>query len=166
MAKTTEQILQDIEGAKTTLGIEYGSTRIKAVLDDSDNNPIAIGTFDWENTFDGTYWTYAQDELTSGIQAAYASLKADVERRYGVTLHSLGAMGVSAMMHGYLPFDDEGRLLVPFRTWRNTTTTVAAHELSELFSFHIPERWSISHIYQAVIDGRLAAAKLFFEAHA
>lgn len=153
MAKTTEQILQDIEGARTTLGIEYGSTRIKAVLDDSDDNPIAIGTFDWENTFDGTYWTYAQGELTSGIQAAYASLKADVERRYGVTLRSLGAMGVSAMMHGYLPFDKDGRLLVPFRTWRNTTTTVAARELSELFAFHIPERWSVSHIYQAVIDG-------------
>ncbi len=153
MAQTTDRILQDIEGAKTTLGIEYGSTRIKAVLDDSDNNPIAVGTFDWENTFDGTYWTYGQDELVAGIQGAYASLKADVERRYGVTLRHVGAMGVSAMMHGYLPFDADGALLVPFRTWRNTTTTVAARELTELFAFHIPERWSVSHIYQAVIDG-------------
>ena len=153
MALTTDRILRDIEGAKTTLGIEYGSTRIKAVLDDSENNPIAVGTFDWENTFDGTYWTYGQDELVAGIQGAYASLKADVEKRYGVTLRHVGAMGVSAMMHGYLPFDEDGTLLVPFRTWRNTTTTVAAHELTELFAFHIPERWSVSHIYQAVIDG-------------
>ena len=153
MALTTDRILRDIEGAKTTLGIEYGSTRIKAVLDDSENNPIAVGTFDWENTFDGTYWTYGQDELVAGIQGAYASLKADVEKRYGVTLRHVGAMGVSAMMHGYLPFDADGALLVPFRTWRNTTTTVAARELTELFAFHIPERWSVSHIYQAVIDG-------------
>ena len=153
MAQTTDRILQDIEGAKTTLGIEYGSTRIKAVLDDSENNPIAVGTFDWENTFDGTYWTYGQDELVAGIQGAYASLKADVEKRYGVTLRHVGAMGVSAMMHGYLPFDADDTLLVPFRTWRNTTTTVAARELTELFAFHIPERWSVSHIYQAVIDG-------------
>ena len=153
MALTTDRILHDIEEAKTTLGIEYGSTRIKAVLDDSENNPIAVGTFDWENTFDGTYWTYGQDELVAGIQGAYASLKADVEKRYGVTLRHVGAMGVSAMMHGYLPFDADDTLLVPFRTWRNTTTTVAARELTELFAFHIPERWSVSHIYQAVIDG-------------
>ena len=162
MAKTKEQIIQDIESGATTLGIEYGSTRIKAVLDDADNNPIAIGTFDWENTFDGTYWTYAEEELVSGIQAAYASLKADVAEKYGVTLTKVGAMGISAMMHGYLPLDAAGNLLVPFRTWRNTTTTRAASELSELFKFHIPERWSVSHIYQAVLDGEAHVPSIDF----
>ena len=162
MAKTKEQIIQDIESGATTLGIEYGSTRIKAVLDDADNNPIAIGTFDWENTFDGTYWTYAEEELISGIQAAYASLKADVAEKYGVTLTKVGAMGISAMMHGYLPLDAAGNLLVPFRTWRNTTTTRAASELSELFKFHIPERWSVSHIYQAVLDGEAHVPSIDF----
>ena len=149
---TKADIIRQIEGGACTLGIEYGSTRIKAVLDDAQNNPIAVGTFDWENSLKDGYWTYDESELVSGIQAAYASLKANVAERYGVSLHRLGAMGVSAMMHGYLPFDADGNLLVPFRTWRNTTTTRAAHELSELFSFHTPERWSVSHIYQAVID--------------
>ena len=149
---TTSDIAAQIEAGSCTLGIEYGSTRIKAVLDDAENNPIAVGTFDWENSLKDGYWTYDESELISGIQAAYASLKANVTERYGVTLHRVGAMGVSAMMHGYLPFDAEGNLLVPFRTWRNTTTTRAAHELSELFRFHTPERWSVSHIYQAVLD--------------
>ncbi len=153
MAATKEQIKEQLEGGRCSLGIEYGSTRIKAVLVDEGNDPIAVGTFDWENSLVDGYWTYAQEELDNGIAAAYASLKEDVLQRYGVTLRRLGALGVSAMMHGYLPFDAEGRLLVPFRTWRNTTTTRAAHELSRLFAFHIPERWSVSHLYQAVLDG-------------
>lgn len=152
MPKTTEQIVADLEAGRTTLGIEYGSTRIKAVLDDADNEPIAVGTHDWENQFADGYWTYPEEELVSGLQAAYASLKRDVRERYGVTLKEVGALGVSAMMHGYLPFDADGTLLVPFRTWRNTTTTRAARELSELFRFHIPERWSVSHVYQAILD--------------
>ncbi len=162
MSKTQEQIVEEIESGKTSLGIEYGSTRIKAVLDDSDNNPIAIGTFDWENSLVDGYWTYAEEELLNGLAAAYASLKADVAEKYGVTLKRVGAMGISAMMHGYLPFDAEGNLLVPFRTWRNTTTTQAAHELSELFQFHIPERWSVSHIYQAVLNGEDHVDKIDF----
>ena len=153
MAATKEQVKEQLEGGRCSLGIEYGSTRIKAVLVDEGNDPIAVGTFDWENSLVDGYWTYAQEELDNGIAAAYASLKEDVRQRYGVTLRRLGALGVSAMMHGYLPFDGEGRLLVPFRTWRNTTTTRAAHELSTLFAFQIPERWSVSHLYLAVLDG-------------
>ena len=148
-----QQIVADIEAGRTSLGIEYGSTRIKAVLDDSNNEPIAIGTFDWENSLVDGYWTYSEQEIFEGLKTCYASLKADVAEKYGVTLKKVGALGISAMMHGYLPFDAAGNLLVPFRTWRNTTTTEAAHELSELFAFHTPERWSVSHIYQAVLNG-------------
>ena len=153
MAMTTEQIVAALEAGKCTLGIEYGSTRIKAVLDDSENNPIAIGTFDWENSLVDGYWTYGDDEIFAGLKACYASLKADVKERYGVTLHKLGALGISAMMHGYLPFDADGKLLVPFRTWRNTTTTQAATALTKALGFHIPERWSIAHLYQAILSG-------------
>ena len=140
-----------LEG-RTALGIEFGSTRIKAVLVDEANQPIAIGTHDWENSYVDGHWTYGEDEIWAGLASCYASLKADVRERYGVTLTKLGALGISGMMHGYLPFDAEGNLLVPFRTWRDTTTTKAAHELTELLNFHTPERWSISHIYQAVLD--------------
>ena len=153
MAQTKEQIVADIEAGRTTLGIEYGSTRIKAVLDDATNEPVAIGTFDWENSLVDGYWTYSEQEIFDGLKACYASLKADVAAKYGVTLAQVGALGISAMMHGYLPFDKDGKLLVPFRTWRNTTTTEAAHELSKLFAFHTPERWSVSHIYQAILNG-------------
>ena len=146
------KIVSDITAGNTTLGIEYGSTRIKAVLNDSGNDPIAIGTFDWENSFKNGYWTYSEEEIIQGLQACFASLKEDVYAKYRVNLCKTGALGVSAMMHGYLPFDTQGTLLVPFRTWRNTTTTQAAAELSDLFAFHIPERWSISHIYQAILD--------------
>lgn len=150
---TKEQIVADIESGNTALGIEYGSTRIKAVLVCSDNEPVAIGAFDWENSLVDGYWTYGDDEIFAGLAAAYASMKRDVAEKYGVALRRVGALGISAMMHGYLPFDADGNLLVPFRTWRNTTTTQAAHELSELFAFHTPERWSVSHIYQAVLNG-------------
>ena len=143
MALTKEQIVEQIESGATSLGIEYGSTRIKAVLVSSENDPIAIGAFDWENSLVDGYWTYSDDEIFAGLAAAYARMKADVAEKYGVTLKKVGALGISAMMHGYLSFDAEGNLLVPFRTWRNTTTTQAAHELSDLFAFHTPERWSV-----------------------
>lgn len=162
MALTKEQIVAEIESGAASLGIEYGSTRIKAVLVASNNEPIAVGAFDWENSLVDGYWTYGDQEIFDGLAAAYASMKADVSERYGVTLRRLGALGISAMMHGYLPFDAEGNLLVPFRTWRNTTTTQAARELSELFSFHTPERWSVSHIYQAVLNGEEHVSRIDF----
>ena len=162
MAKTREQIVAELEAGTTTLGIEFGSTRIKAVLDDADNNPIAIGTYDWENSYVDGHWTYGDDEIFAGLTGCYASLKADVAAKYGVTLTHVGAMGISAMMHGYLAFDAAGKLLVPFRTWRDTTTGEAARELTELFSFHVPERWSVSHIYQAVLDGEEHVSQVAF----
>ena len=162
MGKTREQIAASIAAGEASLGIEYGSTRIKAVLVDAENEPIAVGAFDWENSLVDGYWTYSEEEIFAGLRAAYASLKADVAEKYGVMLSKLAALGISAMMHGYLPFDAEGNLLVPFRTWRNTTTTEAAHELSELFCFHTPERWSVSHIYQAVLNGEEHVSQIDF----
>lgn len=160
MADNTETIASQIEAGMCSLGIEYGSTRIKAVLVGPANEPIAVGTFDWENSLENGYWTYGEDEIFDGLAACYASLKADVQETYGVRLTRLGSLGISAMMHGYLPFDADGNLLVPFRTWRNTTTTEAAGKLTELFGFHIPERWSIAHLYQAILSGEPHVGKV------
>ncbi|GAB5079911.1 xylulokinase [Arthrobacter sp. AD-310] len=135
------------------LGIELGSTRIKACLiGDDPRTVLALGSFTWENAFDNGFWTYSLESIWSGVQAAYAGLLADAERRYGVRPTALRSIGVSAMMHGYLAFDSDGELLVPFRTWRNTTTGAAAHELTELFGMNIPLRWSVAHLHQAVLD--------------
>jgi sugar (pentulose or hexulose) kinase len=142
-----------ITAGRAVLGIELGSTRIKACLVDDDLGVIAVGAHEWENAFVDRMWTYGLDEVETGLQAAYRDLVADVRQRYDVQLEALGAVGVSAMMHGYLAFDSAGELLVPFRTWRNTTTGPAAAELSELFGVNIPMRWSIAHLYQAVLDG-------------
>ncbi len=141
-----------ILGRRTSLGIEFGSTRIKACLVDDDSTVLAVGSHDWENSFVDRLWTYSLDEVWAGLQAAYAALVADAEERHGVRPEGFGAVGISAMMHGYLPFDAAGELLVPFRTWRNTTTGVAAAELTELFGVNIPLRWSIAHLHQAVVD--------------
>lgn len=141
-----------IEG-KAILGIEFGSTRIKALLIDQDNNPIAQGTHDWENRFVNNLWTYTLEDIHTGIRNCYKSLKDDVMKKYGVRIHNLGAIGISAMMHGYLPFDKNGNMLAEFRTWRNTNTGEAASILSELFNYNIPLRWSISHLYQAILNG-------------
>lgn len=137
---------------RTALGIELGSTRIKAVLVSEDGTPLASGSHDWENQFVDRMWTYSLDDVWSGLHGCVASLLADVEQRYGVRPTAVGALGVSAMMHGYLAFDGGGELLVPFRTWRNTTTGPAAAELSELFGYNIPLRWSVAHLYQAILD--------------
>lgn len=137
----------------TALGIELGSTRIKAVLIGPDNVPLASGSHDWENQFVDRMWTYSLEAVWEGVQACYASLVRDVEARYGVAVERVGAIGVSAMMHGYLAFDSDDRQLVPFRTWRNTITGEAATELSELFGHNIPQRWSIAHLYQAILNG-------------
>ncbi len=146
------EIMKQIENGRCSLGIELGSTRIKAVLIGEDHAPIASGEYAWENQLKDGLWTYALEDVWKGLQGAYASLKEDVRARYGVTLKTCAAMGFSAMMHGYLAFDKDGELLVPFRTWRNTNTGEAAAKLSELFGFNIPLRWSISHLYQAMLD--------------
>ena len=137
----------------TALGIELGSTRIKAVLAGPNHAPIAVGGYDWENQFINRIWTYSLDATWTGLQQCYAALAADVQRRYDVELTSVGALGVSAMMHGYLAFDAEGKLLTPFRTWRNTFTSEAAERLSTEFGHNIPHRWSIAHLYHAILNG-------------
>lgn len=147
---------------RTSLGIELGSTRIKAVLVDEHGTPLASGSHDWENQFVDRMWTYSLDAVWSGLQECVAALQADVENRHGTRLTTVGALGVSAMMHGYLAFDADAELLVPFRTWRNTTTGPAAAELTELLGFNVPLRWSVAHLYQAVLDeeehvGRIAS---------
>ncbi|WP_028048552.1 xylulokinase [Cellulomonas sp. URHD0024] len=142
-----------IASGRTTLGIELGSTRIKAVLVGPDHAPLASGSHDWENQFVDRVWTYSLDAVWTGLQECVAALFADVEERYGLRATTVGAIGVSAMMHGYLPFDEAGSLLVPFRTWRNTSTGPAAAELSELFGYNIPLRWSVAHLRQATLDG-------------
>ncbi len=143
---------EKIRQGKTFLGIEFGSTRIKACLIGEDFAPVAQGAHDWENRLENGYWTYSLDDIHSGLQSCYADLKRDVREKYGVTLETVGAMGISAMMHGYMAFDSGDDLLVPFRTWRNTTTEKAAAELTKLFGFNIPQRWSIAHLYQAILN--------------
>lgn len=135
-----------------SLGIEFGSTRIKAVLIDESCNPIATGSFDWENKLENGIWTYHTDEIWSGLQAAYESLNNNAEEKFGAKIKKLSSIGFSAMMHGYLPFDKDDNMLVPFRTWRNTMTASAAKKLTELFNFNIPQRWSIAHLYQAILN--------------
>ncbi len=142
-----------IDLSKTALGIELGSTRIKAVLIDEGHLPIASGDYEWENQLVNGIWTYSMDTVHSGLQSCFAALKADVMEKFGLELNTVGAIGVSAMMHGYLPFDEEGKQLAEFRTWRNTITGEAAEKLTELFGFNIPQRWSIAHLYQAMLNG-------------
>jgi len=137
---------------QTALGIEFGSTRIKAVLIDANHTPLASGSHDWENRYENGIWTYSLDDVWTGLQDSYQKLSAEVTEKYGVSLKTVGAIGFSAMMHGYLPFDQDGNLLVPFRTWRNTITGEAAEKLTELFQYNIPQRWSIAHLYQAILN--------------
>ena len=134
------------------LGIELGSTRIKAVLIDSTHAPVAMGVHDWENRLENGVWTYHMEDVWQGVQDAFADLRKNVKEQYGVELTRLAGIGISAMMHGYLPFDAKGTLLAPFRTWRNTMTAQAAEELTELFRFNVPQRWSIAHLYQAILN--------------
>ena len=144
--------IQQISSGTAILGIEFGSTRIKSVLIDRDHHVIASGSHEWENDYQNGVWTYSEKAILSGLQHSYADLKLNVQKEYGVTLKKIGALGISAMMHGYLPFDENMKLLVPFRTWRNTITGEAAEKLTELFSFNMPQRWSLSHLYQAVLN--------------
>ena len=138
---------------KTVLGIELGSTRIKAVLIDENHIPVASGDFEWENQLVNGIWTYSMEAIHTGLRACFAALKEDLKEEFGTELTTVGAIGISAMMHGYLPFDREGRQLAEFRTWRNTITGEAAEKLTALFGFNIPQRWSIAHLYQAMLNG-------------
>jgi sugar (pentulose or hexulose) kinase len=141
-----------IESGKTVLGIEFGSTRIKAVLIGGDHAPIASGSYDWENRYENGLWSYSLEDVWTGLQESYRKLSQEVLQNYDAPLQTIGAIGFSAMMHGYLAFDKDENLLVPFRTWRNTTTAQAAQELTKLFQFNVPHRWSIAHLYQAILN--------------
>ena len=141
-----------IEAGKAILGIEFGSTRIKAVLIDQDNKPIAQGSHTWENQLVDGLWTYSVEAIWYGLQDCYADLRANVLKEYDTEIETLAAIGISAMMHGYMAFNKDEEILVPFRTWRNTNTGKAAAELSKLFVYNIPLRWSISHLYEAILD--------------
>ena len=145
-------VAEKIRSGRTFIGIEFGSTRIKAVMTDDTHSPVAQGSHEWENRFENGLWTYSLDDIKTGMQSCFAALSADVSDKYDVALETCGAMGISAMMHGIMPFDKDGRLLCPFRTWRNTNTGAAAAELSQCLSLNIPMRWSISHLYQLVLD--------------
>lgn len=149
---STASIKQEIQAGETALGIELGSTRIKAVLIDSHFETIASGSFNWENKFVDGIWTYPLEEVWQGLQSAYTELTNTIRTKYGVSVSQIGAIGVSAMMHGYLAFDKNDKQLVPFRTWRNNITGEAAEQLTKLFNFNIPQRWSIAHLYQAILN--------------
>ncbi len=145
-------VKEKILSGETYLGIELGSTRIKACLIDDTYAPIANGSYEWENKLENGYWTYDIEEVHTGVRKAFSSLSSDVFAKYGITLAKVAAIGISGMMHGYLAFDKNMKLLTPFRTWRNTTTKEAAEKLCTLFNFNIPLRWSISHLYQAILS--------------
>ena len=153
---------EKIRAGKTSLGIEFGSTRIKAVLIDDTYTTIAAGDYGWASHLEDGLWSYSQEEIWTGLQTAYAALAKDVENAYGEKLTRVGRIGFSAMMHGYLAFDKNGELLVPFRTWQNTNTSEAHEKLSELFQYNIPERWSIAHLYQAVLNNEEHIGKVDF----
>lgn len=148
-----ETIAAYIADGKAVLGIEFGSTRIKAVLIGDDHAPIASGDHTWENRLEDGIWTYHLDDVWAGVQDAFANLQKDVQANYGVTLTNLAAFGVSGMMHGFLAFDENGQQLAQFRTWRNTMTAQAAEKLTALLGFNIPQRWSIAHLVQAMMNG-------------
>jgi sugar (pentulose or hexulose) kinase len=150
---TMEQVKEIIESGNAVLGIELGSTRIKASLISRDSTPLASGSYGWENRLVDGIWTYSLDDVWEGLAACYADLAKNVNKEYGVSLKKFSAVGISAMMHGYISIDKEGKLLTPFRTWRNNITGEACEKLSPLFNFAIPQRWSIAHLYQAVLNG-------------
>ena len=141
-----------IESGKTALGIEFGSTRIKAILIDGKGNVLAEGGHGWENSLINGIWTYSLDEIHEGLRSCYSDLRSDVEKKYGITPTTYGSIGISAMMHGYIALDKEGRLLSPFQTWRNSNTQPAADALTHLFQFNVPLRWTIAHLYQCMLD--------------
>ena len=158
----TEKRKAAIREGRTALGIEFGSTRIKAVLIDESHNPVAMGTHDWENRLENNIWTYSLEDIWNGLQGCYRSLAEDVSAKYGEKLTKIGSLGFSGMMHGYMAFDAAGELLVPFRTWRNTMTEEACKALTPLFQFNIPQRWSVAHLYQAILSGEKHVGDITF----
>lgn len=152
MSLEINDIRNSIINGKTALGIEFGSTRIKSVLINENNEPIASGSHDWENRYINNIWTYTLDDIWTGLQNSYKNMADEVKEKYGVVIEKIGAIGISAMMHGYMVFNKENELLVPFRTWRNTITEKASEELTRIFNYHIPQRWSIAHLYQAILN--------------
>ncbi len=157
---STEQVILSITEGRTALGIEFGSTRIKAVLTDETTAPIAQGSHQWENRLVNNIWTYTMEDIMTGLQACYRDLARDVREKYGRELTTIGSIGISAMMHGYMAFDKNGVLLAPFRTWRNTITQEASEKMTELFQYNIPQRWSIAHLYQAILNGEAHLTEL------
>lgn len=155
-----ENVIHAIVNGETSLGIELGSTRIKAVLIDKQFKVLATGSYEWISKLEDGYWTYSLENITIGLQSAYRNLKHEVQQKYGITIRTIGSIGLSAMMHGYMAFDKDGELLVPFRTWQNTTAGVAAKKLIDLFQYNIPERWSIAHLYQAILNEEEHVSKI------
>lgn len=152
-----------IINGNAVLGIELGSTRIKAVLVDENNTPIASGSYEWENQLVNNIWTYDEADIWKGVSASYSQMSRDVKEKYGVTITTLRAIGFSGMMHGYMAFDNDDKLLVPFRTWRNTITAQASEELTSIFNYHIPQRWSIAHLYQAILNGEKHVEQITYQ---
>lgn len=152
MNMNRNDIQKVIKDGQTALGIEFGSTRIKAVLIGVDHAPIALGSCEWENRYENGIWTYSLQDVWTGLQESFRSLSNEISKNYDASLQAIGAIGFSAMMHGYMAFNKDRNLLVPFRTWRNSTTGQAAKELTDLFQFNIPQRWSIAHLYQAILN--------------
>ena len=154
---------KQIEEGKAVLGIEFGSTRIKAVLIDEEHHPIASGSHEWENQLVDGVWTYSIDAIWNGLQDCYQDMKKDVQEKYGVKVTKLAAIGFSAMMHGYMAFDKDDKILVPFRTWRNAITEEASEKLTDLFRYNIPQRWSVAHLYQAILNGEEHVKDICFQ---
>ena len=152
MSNALHDIRKSIEEGKTSIGIELGSTRIKTVLIGEDYTPIASGSYDWENSNINNIWTYSIDDIWKGLQGSYQSMVSSVKDKYGAAVMSTRSIGISGMMHGYMVFDKNDNLLTPFRTWRNNFTGQASTELTGLFNYPIPQRWSIAHLYQAILN--------------
>lgn len=163
MSVANEEARQIIESGRAVLGIEFGSTRIKAVLIDDKHNPIASGSHEWENRLEDNIWTYRIEDIWEGLQDSYRNMAAEVQSRYGTKIETLSAIGFSAMMHGYMAFGADAEILVPFRTWRNSITEEASEKLTELFHYNIPQRWSIAHLYQAILNGESHVKDICFQ---
>lgn len=162
MEKGFEAIKAAIESGNTSVGIELGSTRIKTVLIDGDLYPIASGSYDWENSLIDGIWTYSIEEIWTGVQGSFAKMRENVKAQYGIELTTIGALGFSGMMHGYMAFDKDDNQLVPFRTWRNNFTSQATETLTKVFDYPIPQRWNIAHLYQAILKNEPHVAQMNF----